>query len=147
MFLGRFAHTVDNKGRVSIPTRFREILGDLYEDKLIITPDPDRCLSGYPFEEWQRIQEKVKNLPRMNQSVKDWLRFFYAGASETGLDRQGRILLTAFHRSFAHISRDVVIIGLDRKIEIWDASRWKERENRVPENAEKIGEELSDLGL
>lgn len=147
MFLGRFAHTVDSKGRVSIPTRFREILTDLYEEKLIITPDPDVCLAGYPVEEWRRIQERVKNLPKIDHSVKDWLRFFYAGSAETGLDRQGRILLTSFHRQYARISRDVVIIGMERKIEIWDASLWKEKETQIPKNAKKIGEELSDLGF
>ena len=147
MFLGRFQHTVDSKGRVSIPIKFRETLADRYEEKLIVTTDLDQCLVAYPVEEWQLMQEKVKTIPAMQQEVKDWLRFFYSGAVECPLDRQGRILLSPNLREYARITKEIVMLGIFNKIEIWDAKRWKEKESQMPQNSEKIGAALSGLGL
>jgi len=147
MFLGRFQHTVDSKGRVSIPIKFRETLAERYEEKLIVTTDLDQCLVAYPIEEWQIMQEKVKTIPAMQQEVKDWLRFFYSGAVECPLDRQGRILLSPALREYARITKEIVMLGIFNKIEIWDAKRWKEKESQMPKNSEKIGAALSGLGL
>lgn len=147
MFLGRFLHTVDSKGRVSIPMKFREILADRYEEKLIVTTDFDQCLVAYPIEEWRLIEEKAKSLPAMRKEVKEWLRFFYSGAVECGLDRQGRILLSPALREYARLTKEVVMLGMFNKIEIWDAKRWKEKEAQMPKNFEKIGEALAGLGF
>lgn len=147
MFLGRFQHTVDSKGRVSIPRKFREVLSDRYEDKLIVTTDLDQCLAAYPMEEWRLIEEKAKQLPSMQKEVKDWLRFFYSGAVECELDRQGRILLSPSLREYARLSKDIVMLGMVKKIEIWDAKRWKEKVAKMPENFEKIGEALAGFGF
>jgi len=147
MFLGRYEHTVDSKGRVSIPMKIREILTDRYEEKMIVTADFDQCLVGYPVSEWQRIQEKTQSLPIMQKEVKDWLRFCYSYATECQLDRQGRILLTAPLRDYARLGKEVVMLGLSNKIEIWDPKRLKEKESQMPKNFEKIGEALAGLGL
>lgn len=147
MFLGRFQHTVDSKGRVSIPRKFREVLADRYEEKLIVTTDFDLCLVAYPVEEWRLIEEKAKNLPAMRKEVKEWLRFFYSGAVECELDRQGRILLAPSLREYARLGREIVMLGMFNKIEIWDVKRWKDKESQMPKNFEKIGEALGALGL
>jgi transcriptional regulator MraZ len=147
MFLGRYEHTVDSKGRVSIPMKIREILTDRYEEKMIVTADFDQCLVGYPASEWQRIQEKAQSLPIMQKEVKDWLRFCYSYATECDLDRQGRILLSASLRDYARLGKEVVLLGLSNKIEIWDPKRLKEKESQMPKNFEKIGEALAGLGL
>jgi len=147
MFLGRYEHTVDSKGRVSVPMKIREILTDRYEEKLIVTADFDLCLVGYPISEWQRIQEKAQSLPTMQKEVKDWLRFCYSYATECQLDRQGRILLTSSLRDYARLNKDVVMLGLSNKIEIWDPKRLKEKESQMPKNFEKIGDALASLGF
>ncbi|HEY4485876.1 MAG TPA: division/cell wall cluster transcriptional repressor MraZ [Nitrospiria bacterium] len=147
MFLGRYQHTVDGKGRVSIPRKFRDVLTDRYEERLIVTTDFDPCLVAYPLEEWRQIEEKAKTLPVMQREVKEWLRFFYSAAVECEVDRQGRILLSPSHREYAHLSKEVVVLGMFNKIEIWDSKRWKERESQMPKNFEKIGATLAGLGF
>ena len=127
--------------------KFREVLIDRYEEKLIITTDLDTCLVAYPLEEWRLIEEKTKNLPMMQQAVKDFMRFFYSGAVVCGLDRQGRVLIPPSLREYAKLDRDVTLIGMYNKIEIWDNKKWKERELEVPRSFEKIGDTLANLGL
>ncbi|MEW6325217.1 MAG: division/cell wall cluster transcriptional repressor MraZ [Nitrospirota bacterium] len=147
VFIGSFYHTVDAKGRVSIPVRFRQVLADRYEETLIVTTDLDQCLVGYPLDEWRLIEEKTKTLPSMQKEVKDFLRFFYSSAVECPLDRQGRILLPAHLRQYAKLNRDVVLIGMMSKIEVWGERQWKEKEGQVSQNVERIGSALAGLGL
>ena len=147
MFLGRFLHTIDSKGRLSVPMQFREVLTDRYEEKLIITTDLDPCLAAYPLEEWRLIEEKAKNLPMMQKQVKDFFRHFYSGAVICSLDRQGRVLIPPSQREHAKLNREVTLIGMRNKIEIWDTKKWKEQELEVPRSFEKIGETLAELGL
>lgn len=147
MFIGLYHHTIDAKGRVSIPVRFRQVLSDRYEETLIVTTDFDQCLVAYPIEEWRQIEEKTRALPTMKKEVKDFLRFFYSGAVECPLDRQGRILLPTSLRQYAGINRDVVLIGMMSKVEFWGERQWKQKEEQVNENAERISSELAGLGL
>ncbi len=147
MFIGSFHHTVDAKGRVSVPVRFRQVLADRYEETLIVAADFDQCLAGYPLDEWRQLEEKTKTLPMMQKEVKDFLRFFYSSAVECPLDRQGRILLPAHLRQYAKLSRDVVLIGMMSKIEVWGERQWKEKEGQVNQNAERISSALAGLGL
>jgi MraZ protein len=147
MFLGRFQHTIDSKGRISIPVKFRETLADQYEEKLIVTTDLDQCLVAFPVEEWRLIEEKAKKLPMMQKEVKDWLRSFYSGAVECPLDRQGRILVPPSLRQHARLNREIVLLGMFNKIEIWDHKRWKEKEAQLSKSSEKISEALAALGL
>lgn len=147
MFIGQYQHTIDSKGRVSIPVRFRQVLSDRYEETLIVTTDFDQCLVGYPVEEWRQIEEKTRALPMMQKEVKDFLRFFYSGAVECPLDRQGRVLIPSTLRQYATLSKDVVLIGMMSKIEFWGLRQWKEKEGQVNQNAERISAALAELGL
>lgn len=125
-FIGKFYHTLDPKGRVMLPIPLREVLHKNYDlDKLYITNSAfDKCLHIYPSEEWMRLEEKVKNLPKMDEAVKFYLRRVVASATELGLDKQGRILIPYEHRQDAKIANEVVIVGQIDKIEIWEKSEW-----------------------
>ena len=147
MFLGQFQHTIDSKGRVSIPVKFREYLTDRYEESLVVTSDLDQCLAAYPREEWQLIIEKAKKLPQEQPEVKDWMRVFYSRAVECPLDRQGRVLVPPALREHAKLNRQIILLGLGHKIEVWDLKRWRDKEIQVSKNSEKISKALAELGL
>jgi MraZ protein len=144
MFRGSFEHTVDSKGRVSVPSRFRDIIADRYDGRLVLAMDYDKCLTVYPLEEWEKLEEKIRNLPSMKKEVKDFMRFLLASATECELDKQGRVLIPAAHRDHAGIMKNVMLVGIIDKIEIWDAKAWEARNS---ENGDKIGEALAALGL
>ncbi len=144
MFRGSYEHTVDSKGRVSVPSKFREIIADRYEGRLVLAMDYDRCLTVYPLEEWEKLEEKIRNLPTMKKEVKDFMRFLLASATECELDKQGRVLITPVHRQHAGITKNVTLVGIIDKIEIWDSKAW---EARNTQNGDKIGEALAALGL
>jgi MraZ protein len=144
MFRGSFEHTVDSKGRVSVPSKFREIIADRYEGRLVLALDYDKCLTVYPLEEWERLEGKIKGLPAMKREVKDFMRFLLASATECELDRQGRILIPLAHREHAGITKNVMVVGIIDKLEIWDAKAWEARHSQ---NGDKIGEALAELGL
>ena len=147
MFIGQYRHTIDSKGRFSIPVRFRDILKERYEDRLIVTSDVDQCLVAYPLEEWRAITEKVRKLPTQQKEVKDWLRVFYSRAVECELDRHGRILIPPPLRENAKLNREIILLGMFSKIEVWDFKRWKEKEAQVSKNSEKISDALAGLGF
>ena len=144
MFRGSFEHSVDSKGRVSVPSKFRDIIADRYDGRLVMAMDFDRCLTVYPLEEWEKLEEKIKTLPMMQKEVKDFMRFFFSSATECELDKQGRILIPPIHRERAGITKNVMLVGIINKIEIWDADAW---EARNPQNGDKISEALAALGL
>lgn len=144
MFRGSFEHSVDAKGRVSMPSKFRDIIADRYEGKLLLAMDFDKCLTVYPLEEWEKLEEKIRALPTMKPEVKDFMRFFFSSATECELDRQGRILIPPTHRASAGIAKNVLLVGIMNKIEIWDAKAWEARHSQ---NGDKIGEALAGLGL
>ncbi len=125
-FIGKFYHTLDPKGRVMLPVPLREVLHKTYDaNKLYITNSAfDKCLHIYPSEEWLRLEEKVRKLPKMDEAVKFFLRRVVASAAEIGLDKQGRILIPYEHRQDANIINEIVIVGLIDKIEIWEKSEW-----------------------
>ena len=118
MFRGSFEHTVDSKGRVSVPSRFREIIAERYEGKLVLTMDFDKCITVYPLEEWERFEEKVRQLPQMQKEVKDFMRTVFSTATECELDKQGRILIPPALRAGAGISKSVMVVGIIGKMEI-----------------------------
>ena len=144
MFRGSFEHSVDAKGRVSVPSRFRDILAERYEGRLVLTMDFDKCIMAYPLEEWERVEEKIKSLPQSQKEVKDFTRFVFSNATECELDKQGRILIPPALRERAGINKGVVLVGIINKIEIWDPKAWQERQ---AQNGEKISEALAALGL
>jgi len=144
MFRGSFEHSVDSKGRVSVPSKFRDIIADRYDGRLVMAMDFDRCLTVYPLEEWEKLEEKIKTLPMMQKEVKDFMRFFFSSATECELDKQGRILIPPIHRERAGITKNVMLVGIINKIEIWDADAWEARNSQ---NGDKISEALAALGL
>jgi MraZ protein len=144
MFRGSFEHRVDSKGRVSVPAKFRDIIAERYEGKLVMTMDLDRCVTIYPLEEWERVEEKIRNVPQMQKEVKDYMRFIFSAATESDLDRQGRILIPPGLREHAGISKSVVVVGIINKFEIWDKTTWNARRSQ---SSDKISETLASLGL
>jgi MraZ protein len=110
----------------------------------VLAMDYDRCLTVYPLEEWEKLEEKIKTLSLMKQEVKDFRRFLLSSATECELDKQGRVLIPPAHRQHAGIAKSVMVIGIIDKIEIWDSGAW---EARNTQNGDKIGEALAALGL
>jgi MraZ protein len=146
MFRGRFEHTIDSKGRVSIPAKFRELLAEKYDDRLILT-NFDRCLVAYPFEEWRGVEDKVGSLSMVKKEARAFQRFFISGASECPIDKLGRILIPPTLRDYAQLERNVVFNGMLKKFEIWSKDRWQEEIKRTEENFEGMSEALADLGI
>ena len=144
MFRGSFEHSVDSKGRVSVPSRFREIFAERYEGRLVLTMDFDKCIMAYPLEEWERVEEKIKALPQSQKEVKDYMRYVFSNAAECELDKQGRILIPPQLREGARINKNVIVVGMLNKLEIWDKVAWDARKSQT---GDKIGEVLSTLGL
>lgn len=146
MFRGRFEHQIDAKGRLSIPSKFREVLTKKYDETLIVT-NFDGALWGYPVPEWQAIEEKVAALPQFKPEVKTLQRFFISAASECPIDGQGRILIPPSLRDYAGLKRDVVLVGITRRIEIWAREKWIGVFGGHEKEIERMGEKLGDLGL
>lgn len=144
MFQGRFAHTVDTKGRTSIPSKFREVLAANYDERLILT-NMDGALSAYPASEWQIIVNKVAEKPQFREDIKALQRFFISAATECPVDKQGRIVIPPTLRDYAALKKDIVLLGLTRKIEIWSKERWEEISPKMEKKISEGG--LSDLGL
>ena len=145
MFRGRFEHAIDNKGRTSIPSKFREILITNYDERLIIT-NFDACLWAYPVAEWQIIENKVAALPQFKPEVKALQRMFISAATECPIDKQGRILIPPTLRDYAGLSKEIVFVGMTKRIEVWAKDRWAsefDKSQKIAENAEN----LSDLVL
>lgn len=141
MFMGEYNHTIDTKGRLIIPSKFREVLGD----EFVVTKGLDGCLFVYPNTEWKTFEEKLKVLPITNKNARQFSRFFLAGASTCELDKQGRILLPMVLREFAGLEKEVVLVGVLSRIEIWNKSKWDE--SNTFDDMEEIAEHMQDLGL
>ncbi len=141
MFMGEYNHTIDAKGRLIVPSKFREALGDTF----VVTKGLDGCLFVYDNEEWQAFEEKLKSLPITNKEARQFARFFLAGAAEVEVDKQGRILVPNILREFAQIRKYVLLIGVASRIEIWS----KERFEGIAafEDMDEIAEHMAELGL
>jgi len=146
VFRGRFEHTIDEKGRLSIPSKFRETLSVRGENELILT-DFDSCLTAYPREEWRELEEKMKKLSMIQKDVRNFLRLFYSSATEAPLDSQGRILIPPQMRERAKLDREVVLLGLLNKIEIWDKKSWQEFIANSADTFEDVASKLVELGI
>ena len=146
MFRGRFEHTIDSKGRISIPARFRELLAEKNDERVMIT-NFDRCLVAYPREEWQTMEEKISSLSMVKKEAKAFQRFFVSAAVECPIDKLGRILIPSTLRSYARLEKEVVFAGMVKKFEIWSKERFLEEIRKAEENFEGMGETLATLGL
>lgn len=141
MFMGEYNHSIDAKNRIIMPVKFREKLGDTF----VVTQGLDGCLFVFPDNEWKAFEEKLKSLPMTNKEARQFIRFFLAGAAEVETDKQGRILLPTVLRTFADLQKDVVLIGVASRVEIWSKERWDSA--ATFEDMEKIAEHMSELGL
>ena len=141
MFMGEYNHTIDAKGRLIIPARFRELLGE----EFVLTKGLDGCLFVYPNEEWQNIEEKFRNVPLTSKDARKFSRFFFAGATTCEVDKQGRILLPAVLREFAGLEKEVVSVGVLQRIEIWDKNRWQD--TNTYDDMDEVAEHMAELGL
>lgn len=140
---GQFNHSVDAKGRLIIPTKLREQLGETF----VVTKGLDGCLFGYPNEEWDLFEKTLKSLPTQNKNARRTKHFFIAGATDCELDSQGRILLPQVLRDFAGITKEVTVVGNVERIEIWDREKWETQEQETAENMDDIVEDLEALGI
>ena len=140
MFMGEYNHTVDTKGRLIIPSKFRDLLGD----EFIVTKGLDGCLFVFPKNEWQIIEEKLRGLPLTNKNARKFTRFLVAGATTCELDKQGRILLPQVLRDFAGLEKDVVLAGNINRIEIWSKENWTQNSDY---SVDDIAEQMEDFGL
>jgi len=145
-FIGRFPHTIDEKGRLSIPSRFRQALKQRKQRILVLT-DFDTCVTAYPLDAWARLEEKIQNQSNFEKDVRAFLRLFYSGAGETPVDGQGRILIPPQHREKAGLRRDVVIVGALNRIEIWDRDRWEQFLSTSPVTFDDVASKLAQLGI
>ena len=141
MFKGEYNHTVDTKGRLIVPSKFREALGEMF----VVTKGLDGCLFVYPNEEWQNIEEKFREIPLTTKDARKFSRFFFAGAADCEVDKQGRILLPSVLREFAAIQKEVVLVGVLNRIEIWSRERWLD-ENTY-DDMDEVAEHMAELGL
>ncbi|MBI5048124.1 MAG: division/cell wall cluster transcriptional repressor MraZ [Deltaproteobacteria bacterium] len=147
MFRGIFEHTIDSKGRISIPSKFRDILSDKYDERVIITNHYDGCLVAYPFKEWQIIEDKASKLPILKKETTNFIRFFISGAAECQIDKLGRILIPPGLREHAKLEKDIVLAGALKQIEIWAKTRWEMVFARAQTNIDEAREILTGLGL
>lgn len=141
MFMGEYNHTVDAKGRLIVPSRFREQLGE----EFVVTKGLDGCLFVYENTEWKALEEKLHALPLTNANARKFSRFFLAGATTCEVDKQGRILLPAVLRDFAKIDKDAVLVGVGSRIEIWSRDVWNE--SNTYDDMEEIAENMEGLGI
>ncbi len=140
MFMGEYNHTIDAKGRIIIPSKFREALGD----EFVVTQGLDGCLFVYPNEEWMNFVTQLKNLPG-SKEARQLQRYFMAGAAGCEVDKQGRILIPNKLREQAGLEKDIVFVGVLSKIEIWSKEKWES--NNDYDDMDQIAEHMSEFGL
>ena len=143
MLLGEYRHNVDIKGRVSVPSKFRDDLGQSF----VVTKGLDNCLFMYSKAEWETFEEKLKQLPLTNADARTFIRFFFAGATEVEVDKQGRINIPQVLRDYAGIKKDVVIAGVATRAEIWDSEAWDKYTSSEALNVSNIASQMSNLGI
>lgn len=143
MLIGEYEHSLDTKGRLIMPSKLREDMGE----KFIVTKGLDGCLFGFSKNEWQNFEEKLKTLPLTNKNARDFVRFFLSGATECEIDKQGRFLIASNLREYATLEKDVVIIGVGTRLEIWDREKWKNYNSSENISADEIAENMTMLGI
>ena len=143
MFMGEYQHSIDEKGRMIIPSKFRDELGS----EFILTRGLDQCVFGYPLNEWKVIEDKLKTLPFTKKDARAFTRFFFSGAAECQLDKQGRVNIASPLRDYAKLEKDCVVIGVSNRIEIWSKSIWEEYFSKSEDSFGEIAESLMDFDL
>ena len=139
MFIGEYEHSVDAKGRVIMPAKLREDIGE----KFILTKGLDGCLFAYSQNEWNNFEEKLKSLPLTNKNARDFVRFFLSGAIECEIDKQGRFLIPSNLREYSKLDKEIMILGVGTRIEIWNKETWIKSEENI--SADEIAENMDKL--
>lgn len=140
MFIGEYKHAIDSKNRMIIPSKFREPLGETF----ILTKGLDGCLYVYTVNEWTTLEEKLKKLPLTNKNARAFVRFFFSGANEVNVDKQGRALIPQNLLEYASIDKEIVSIGVSTRIEIWSKEKW-EQYNESDIDMDGIAEKMNEL--
>ena len=143
MLIGEFEHSLDAKGRLIMPAKLRETIGD----KFVVTKGLDGCLFGFSMSEWQKFEDKLKTLPITNKNARNFVRFFLSGATECELDKQGRFLIPGKLREVASLDKDVTIIGAGTRIEIWNKEKWEEHNSEENLSIAEIEKNMEELGI
>ena len=143
MLIGEYEHSLDAKGRLIMPAKIREDIGE----KFIITKGLDGCLFGFSQSEWTNFEEKLKTLPLTNKNARDFVRFFLSGAIECEIDKQGRFLIASNLREYSNLEKEAVIIGVGTRIEIWNKEKWKTYNSDENISADEIAENMTMLGI
>lgn len=143
MLIGEYEHSLDVKGRLIMPAKLREDIGE----KFIVTKGLDGCLFGFSQTEWSNFEEKLKTLPLTNKNARDFVRFFLSGAIECEIDKQGRFLIASNLREYAGLDKEAVIIGIGTRIEIWNKDKWKKYNSEDNISPDEIAENMTMLGI
>ncbi|UOQ47967.1 division/cell wall cluster transcriptional repressor MraZ [Gracilibacillus caseinilyticus] len=143
MFMGEYQHNIDTKGRIIVPSKFRENLGEQF----VVTRGLDQCLFAYPMNEWHQLEEKLKKLPLTKKDARAFTRFFFSGAVECELDKQGRINIPAPLRKYAGIEKECAVIGVSNRVEFWAEEKWNEFVDVSEESFAEIAENMMDFDL
>lgn len=144
MLIGEYTHTIDDKNRVSLPSKFRSLMGK----KIVITPGLDQCLFAFTVKEWERIAGKLsENSSMLSSDMRSFTRYMFGGASEVEVDSIGRILVPDFLRERANLKTKVVLIGVQNRLEIWNEKSWTDYKRQVEKQADILADKLSGLGI
>ena len=143
MLIGEYEHTLDAKGRLIMPSKLREDIGE----KFIITKGLDGCLFAFSIEEWKNFEQKLRTLPISNKDARAFSRFFFAGANDCEIDKQGRFLIPNNLRTYAMLEKEIIIIGVGTRIEIWNREEWKKYSSDENISADEIAENMTMLGI
>lgn len=138
MFMGEYHHNIDVKGRLIVPAKFRDLLGETF----VLTRGLDQCLFGYPLDEWKLIEEKLKGLPLTKKDARAFTRFFFSGATECEIDKQGRINIASPLAQYAKLEKECVVLGVSNRIEIWSKDIWEEYFAQSEESFADIAENM-----
>jgi MraZ protein len=142
MFIGEYTHSIDTKKRLSLPSKVRGELGS----RVVVTRGLDQCLFVYPMKTWEALAEKLGSMPIGEGGTRSFVRLMLAGAFDTEVDSQGRILIPDALKDYAGLSKDVIVAGLWNRLEVWDETKWKHYKQDAEGNSERIAEELGKMG-
>lgn len=143
MLIGEYTHTIDAKKRLAIPAKMRRELGA----KAVITRGLDNCLFIFPLKEWQKLVEKLSNLPIGQKNTRSFIRLVLAGASEVDLDSLGRILIPDYLKIYAQLKKNVIIAGVYNRLEVWDKAKWDIFKQQSEKEVDNMAERLGELGV
>jgi len=143
MFIGEYNHSVDSKKRMALPKKFRKALGKT----VVITRGLDQCLFVYPMKTWEELAERLGSMPIGESHTRSFVRLMLAGATDTTIDAQGRVLVPEYLKDYAGLTKDVVVAGLYNRLEVWDEKKWARYKKNAEKNTDALAEELGKLGV